>query len=314
MALFEALHATTSPSRSRSTRRWSSPRSTAAPTRPGSSTGSSARRWRSEAPSTDGAALEGVEGLLLDLSGVIYVQDEAVPGAAEALERLRSEGIPIRLVTNTTMRPRRSILERLERLGIEADPAELITPATLARRRCGEAGYESVALVVLDELLEDLEGLEERGDSVDAVIVGDLGEALGLRGPQPRLPAADGRRRADRAAEEPLLGDGGRALTRCGPIRRRTGVRHRSRGRGDGEALARVLRAGARRAGCLRRPRRDGRRRRRGGRRRRDGGRPRGGPGPHGQVPRGPGAGLGDRAHRDGRLDRRRARAALAGS
>jgi HAD superfamily hydrolase (TIGR01458 family) len=122
------------------------------------------------------APLEGVEGLLLDLSGVIYVQDEAVPGAAEALERLRADGVPIRLVTNTTMRPRRTILERLERLGLEADPAELITPATLARRRCEEAGYDSVALVVLDELLEDLEGLEEKGDSVDAVIVGDLGE------------------------------------------------------------------------------------------------------------------------------------------
>ncbi len=123
------------------------------------------------------ATLEGVEGLLLDLSGVIYVQDEAVPGAAEALERLREDGISIRLVTNTTMRPRRSILERLGRLGIEADPAELITPATLARRRCGEAGYESVSLVVRDELLEDLEGLDESGDSVEAVIVGDLGEA-----------------------------------------------------------------------------------------------------------------------------------------
>jgi HAD superfamily hydrolase (TIGR01458 family) len=123
------------------------------------------------------ASLEDVEGLLLDLSGVIYVQDEAVPGAAEALERFRADGLPTRLVTNTTMRPRRSILERLERLGIEADPAELITPASLARRRCEEAGYESVALVVLDELREDLEGLEEKGDSADAVIVGDLGDA-----------------------------------------------------------------------------------------------------------------------------------------
>jgi HAD superfamily hydrolase (TIGR01458 family) len=74
------------------------------------------------------------------------------------------------------MRPRRSILERLERLGLEADPAELITPATLAKSRCEQAGYESVALVVLDALREDLEGLEQRGESVDAVIVGDLGD------------------------------------------------------------------------------------------------------------------------------------------
>lgn len=120
--------------------------------------------------------LSGTDGLLLDLSGVIYIQDEAVPGAAEALQRLRGTGVPIRLVTNTTMRPRRSILERLDRLGIEADPSELLTPATLARRRCEEAGYDSVAMVVLDELREDLEGLEESEGGVDAVIVGDLGD------------------------------------------------------------------------------------------------------------------------------------------
>jgi HAD superfamily hydrolase (TIGR01458 family) len=107
---------------------------------------------------------------------VVYVQDKAVPGAAEVLQRLRDRQTPIRLVTNTTMRPRRSILERLERLGLEADPSELLTPATLAARRCAEAGYESVSLVVLDDLREDLEGLEEQGDSVDAVIVGDLGD------------------------------------------------------------------------------------------------------------------------------------------
>jgi phospholysine phosphohistidine inorganic pyrophosphate phosphatase len=122
------------------------------------------------------ASLEGIEGLLLDLSGVIYVQDEAVPGAAESLERLRAADMPIRLITNTTMRPRSSILERLDRLGIKADPSELITPATLAASRCADAGYESVALVVLDDLREDLEGLEQPGDSVDAVVVGDLGD------------------------------------------------------------------------------------------------------------------------------------------
>jgi phospholysine phosphohistidine inorganic pyrophosphate phosphatase len=122
------------------------------------------------------AALEGIEGLLLDLSGVVYVQDEAVPGAADVLAGLRADDIPIRLITNTTMRPRRSILERLERLGIEADPSELLTPATLAAKRCADAGYNAVSLVVLDELREDLEGVPEGDGPVDAVIVGDLGD------------------------------------------------------------------------------------------------------------------------------------------
>jgi HAD superfamily hydrolase (TIGR01458 family) len=126
-------------------------------------------------------SLEGIEGLLLDLSGVVYVQDDAVPGAAETLARMRAAGIPIRLVTNTTMSPRRSILERLERLGIEADPSELLTPATLAAKRCEDAGYESVSLVVLDELREDLQGLREGDGPVDAVIVGDLGDRWDYR-------------------------------------------------------------------------------------------------------------------------------------
>ena len=146
------------------------------------------------------------------------------------------------------MRPRRTILERLERLGIEADRDELLTPATLAASRCAEAGYESVSLVVLDELREDLEGLEERGDSVDAVIVGDLDE-VGLRRSQPRLPAADGWRGPDRAAEEPLLGDRRGSVARRGALCGRPGVRNRIGGRGGREAVARLLRAGSRRAG-----------------------------------------------------------------
>jgi HAD superfamily hydrolase (TIGR01458 family) len=122
--------------------------------------------------------LDGVEALLLDLSGVLYVEDEAVPGAQEALERLRGSGLGIRLVTNTTMRSRRQILERLERLGLEADAGELLTPAALAARHCREAGYSRVHLLVADDLREDLSELEEGEGDVDAVVIGDLGEGF----------------------------------------------------------------------------------------------------------------------------------------
>jgi HAD superfamily hydrolase (TIGR01458 family) len=122
--------------------------------------------------------LHGVKALLLDLSGVLYVEDEAVPGAHEALERLRDSDLGIRLVTNTTMRSRRQILERLERLGLEADPDELLTPAALAARRCREAGHTTVQLLVADDLREDLGDLEEGEGEVDAVVMGDLGKGF----------------------------------------------------------------------------------------------------------------------------------------
>ena len=50
---------------------------------------------------------------LLDLDGTLYTGGAAVPGAPEALARLRSRGVPFRLVTNTTSRSRAMLVERL---------------------------------------------------------------------------------------------------------------------------------------------------------------------------------------------------------
>ena len=61
---------------------------------------------------------------------------------------------------------------------------------------------------------------------------------MGLRGPQPRLPPVDGRRGADRAAEEPLLGDREGPVPRRRAVRSRAGICDRTRGGGDGKPSA----------------------------------------------------------------------------
>jgi HAD superfamily hydrolase (TIGR01458 family) len=122
-----------------------------------------------------------LEALLIDLDGVLYVEDEPLPGAREALAELRATGVALRFVTNTTARPRRAILARLGRLGFEAAPGELLTPAALAVRHCGERGHSRVALVMNDAVKEDFAELQEAEHEVDAVIVGDLGDAFGYR-------------------------------------------------------------------------------------------------------------------------------------
>jgi HAD superfamily hydrolase (TIGR01458 family) len=123
-------------------------------------------------------ALEGTAGLLIDLDGVLYVEDEPIDGASEAVKRFRDEGLGMRFVTNTTARSRRKTLERLERLGFGVRAEELVTPAALARRRCEEEGHERVALIMNEQIKEDFQGLTEADESVDAVIMGDLGEAF----------------------------------------------------------------------------------------------------------------------------------------
>ena len=63
---------------------------------------------------------------LFDLDGTLYVGSDAVPGAADALDRLRRRGVPFRFVTNTTSRPRAELAERLravrDRRGARRDP------------------------------------------------------------------------------------------------------------------------------------------------------------------------------------------------
>jgi phospholysine phosphohistidine inorganic pyrophosphate phosphatase len=119
-----------------------------------------------------------VRAVLLDLDGVLYVEDEPVPGAVEAVGRLRDAGLALRFVTNTTSRPRGAILERLQRLGFVVADKELLTPAVLAVRLCRQRGHRRVALLVRDDVRADFAGLEPADDGADAVIVGDMGDAF----------------------------------------------------------------------------------------------------------------------------------------
>jgi len=123
--------------------------------------------------------LEGIAALLVDLDGVLYVEEERVPGSVEALKRLRDRGLALRFVTNTTAHSRDRTLQKLTRLGFSVDERELVTPAALAVRHCRERGHERVALVMNVEVKRDFAELEEVASGADAVIVGDLGPAFG---------------------------------------------------------------------------------------------------------------------------------------
>ena len=123
--------------------------------------------------------LTGVQALLIDLDGVLYVEEEPIVGAVQAVERLRDGGLPLRFVTNTTAHSRDSTLEKLARLGLPVEPGELVTPAVLAVQHCRERGHDRVALIMNEEVKRDFADLEETAGRADAVIIGDLGPAFG---------------------------------------------------------------------------------------------------------------------------------------
>ncbi len=126
------------------------------------------------------AEIPRLDALLVDLDGVLYVEDEPVDGAREAVAELRDSGLALRFVTNTTARSHAQTLDKLGRLGFEVADEELVTPAALARRHCVDAGHHEVALIMNEDVKADFEGLEESENSPGAVIMGDLGERFGF--------------------------------------------------------------------------------------------------------------------------------------
>ena len=123
--------------------------------------------------------LPDVRALLIDLDGVLYVEDEPIPGAVQAVRRLRASPLALRFVTNTTAHSRERTLAKLARLGFTVADPELVTPAALAVRHCLEAGRRRVALIMNAEVKRDFAELEETDEDAEAVIIGDLGPAFG---------------------------------------------------------------------------------------------------------------------------------------
>jgi len=120
---------------------------------------------------------------LLDLDGTLYAGGAAVPGAPDALERLRRERVPFRLVTNTTSRSRAMLVERLRGYGFRVKAEEIFSATLAGAALARDAGYRVLAPFLPRPALEDLAGFEliggmsARRGVPDAVLLGDLGEA-----------------------------------------------------------------------------------------------------------------------------------------
>jgi len=119
--------------------------------------------------------IPGVRGALFDVDGTLLVNDRAIPGAPEAIERLRAAAIPFRLTTNTSRRPRSAIAEVLRRSGFRIEESEVLAPCVLARRRILESGRTRAAYLLPREAREDFEGVVEDEARPDWVVVGDVG-------------------------------------------------------------------------------------------------------------------------------------------
>jgi phospholysine phosphohistidine inorganic pyrophosphate phosphatase len=122
-----------------------------------------------------------MRGVLIDLDGVIWENDQVVHGAAETVDWLNTHDIPYLFVTNTTSRPVRLIANKLMRLGIQTPIEKILTPPIAATVWLEGHAPGPTTLLVPDATKEDFVGIQSVGltEATDlaAVVVGDMGEA-----------------------------------------------------------------------------------------------------------------------------------------
>lgn len=138
---------------------------------------------------------DDVRGLLVDVDGTLLQDGRLLAGAAEALEAARAAGLGVRLLTNTSRRPRSAVVAALREAGLQTEADQVLTAPLAAAAWLAERGLRRVALLAPPATREDFEEFEvvdfDRGRTAsggsppspggaerpEAVVVGDLGEA-----------------------------------------------------------------------------------------------------------------------------------------
>ncbi|MGE5471500.1 MAG: TIGR01458 family HAD-type hydrolase [Bacteroidota bacterium] len=111
------------------------------------------------------------QAVLIDLAGVLHIDDQAIPGAIEALQALRASGLPLRFLTNTTRSPRNRIVANLQKMGFVIAAEEIQTAVLATRHLVEQRGLRPHYLVHPDIVDE----IGHSHPEPDAVVLGDAG-------------------------------------------------------------------------------------------------------------------------------------------
>jgi HAD superfamily hydrolase (TIGR01458 family) len=121
-----------------------------------------------------GTGLE-VRGLLLDIDGTLRAENEAIVGAGDVVWQLRSTGLPLRFLTNTSRSARARVVDVLSSNGIGADLDEVYTASVAASMWLRDQGVRRAAVCVPTQALVDFPGELIDEEHPEIVLVGDLG-------------------------------------------------------------------------------------------------------------------------------------------
>jgi NagD protein len=115
-------------------------------------------------------------GYLIDMDGVIYRDNQLIPGAQRFIAELQDSSIPFMFLTNNSQRTRRDIVIKLRRLGIDVGEENVFTCAMATARFLAQQKPHGTAYVIGEGGL--LQALHNHGYAVvdkdpDYVVIGE---------------------------------------------------------------------------------------------------------------------------------------------
>lgn len=121
------------------------------------------------------APLSHIKGLLLDLNGVFYVGNRALPGAAEAIAFLRQRQIPFRFITNNTTESAQTLCDTLNTMGIPVKDNEVINAPYAAVLYLRRMANPKCYLLLSSEVKQDFAEFTASEIDANVVVLGDMG-------------------------------------------------------------------------------------------------------------------------------------------
>ncbi|MEM5773423.1 MAG: HAD-IIA family hydrolase [Anaerolineaceae bacterium] len=125
------------------------------------------------APKTDPLALAPASAVIFDIDGVLEYQGKVFPRAVETLERLRSHGLQIRFLTNSTLKSRASCAEKLRSRGFTAHDEEVVTASYATAAYLREQNAGSIWLMLEREAVDEFTGFQRDEEHPEYVVIGD---------------------------------------------------------------------------------------------------------------------------------------------
>lgn len=116
-----------------------------------------------------------IKGVLLDLSGVLYVGSSPIVGALDAIHQLRAKKLPVRFITNTTRSTRTAIIKKLAKMNLDIPEDQLFTAPLAARNYIKEKNLNPF-LLIHPNLLPEFSEFDRQ--EFDSVLLGDAGSSF----------------------------------------------------------------------------------------------------------------------------------------